>query len=151
MNFNSYKINVYNNNHFEFLKNVYFKHNAKLDSEQGNNTFVNFISVENSNERIEENSSFYEILSEENEMLGIFEVDENHITILYIDSINHKKSIGSFCINEIKQLLQNNYEKATVFASIYSTGFYLKNNFIKKHDEIRDIQGMKYHLMELHL
>ena len=144
------KINKYKKKHFYFLKNIYFKHNYIEDSKEGNDTFIDFITVKKSNERIKETSLFYEVVVK-NEIIGLFELDENHLTLLYIDSKNQKNGIGSNCIDEIKKLLKDKYEKLTVFSSVSSTGFYLKNNFIKLHDKIRDIKGMKYYLMELNL
>jgi len=143
------KITNYSEEHFNFIVDIYSKNNAKEDLEEGRLTFKQFISVEQTNARIKEGSQLYQVIINSIDRAGIFEIEENHITLLYVKDDFQLKGMGTFCINTIKFLLKNKYNKITVFASPYSVDFYIKNGFAKKLDKVQLIKGMRYYNMEL--
>lgn len=144
------KISYFSEVHFTFLKKVYFANNSTEDSEEGNTTFIDFVSIEKCNNRIKEGSLFYELIIDE-DLVGIFEIEENHITLLYIDTDFQKSGLGTFCIDKIKNILQENYSEITVFASPYSLDFYLKKGFVKQSQSQKKIKGMSYYPMSLNI
>ena len=143
------KIKSYLAVHFNFIINVYTKHNAKEDLEEGRSTFEKFISIEETNTRIRNGSQLYQLTINATEMAGIFEIDENHLTLLYVNNNKQFNGVGTFCIHTIKLLLKNKYSNLTVFASPYSLNFYLKNGFKQLTEDIQQIKGMRYYSMEL--
>jgi len=144
------KITNYSEFHSNFLKKVYLSNNFEEDTKEGNETFIDFVSVEKSKKRITEGSCFYELIIDRNS-IGIFEVDENHLSLLFICNEFQKKGMGIFCIETIKFVLKNDYSELTVFASPYSLDFYLKNGFIKQSEDKKMIKGMNYYPMSLKL
>ena len=84
-------------------------------------------------------------------MAGIFEIDDNHLTLLYINDNMQLSGAGTFCIDAIKFLLKNKCTTLTVFASPYSLDFYIKNGFEKRSKNVKLIKGMRYYEMELAL
>jgi len=145
------KIDVYLKQHYNFIFDIYLKHNAKEDLEEGRQTFKQFISLTQTNERIKKGSQLFQLTINTTETAGIFEFDENHLTLLYVNNQMQFSGVGTFCINSIKFLLKNKYDKLTVFATPYSVDFYLKNGFKKISNEVKTIKGMRYYSMELTL
>lgn len=145
------KVGTYSNEHFNFIARIYTKHNAKADLEEGRLTFKKFISVEETNTRIKNGSQFYQLNINDTEIAGIFEVEDNHLTLLYVNDSLQFSGAGTFCINTIKFLLKKKYGSLTVFATPYSVDFYLKNNFKKLSNEVKTIKGMRYYSMVLTL
>jgi len=145
------KIKSYLAVHFNFIISVYTKHNAKEDLEEGRSTFEKFISIEETNTRIKNGSQLYQLTINATEMAGIFEIDDNHLTLLYINDSMQLSGAGTFCIDAIKFLLKNKCTTLTVFASPYSLNFYIKNGFEKRSKNVQLIKGMRYYEMELAL
>lgn len=130
---------------------VYTRHNAAEDLEEGQLTFKKFVSVEQTLARIKNGSQLYQVSINSNEIAGIFEIEDNHLTLLYVNDKRQFKGLGTFCIHTIKFLLKSKYSNLTVFASPYSIGFYIKNGFVKLSEDIQIIKGMRYYSLELKL
>jgi len=145
------KINNYLDEHFSFINQIYTRHNAKEDLEEGRLTFKKFISVEETNARIKSGSQLYQLTLDATERAAIFEIESNHLTLLYVNDNMQFNGAGTLCINVIKFLLKNKYTKLTVFASPYSIDFYMKNGFKKLSNDIKTIKGMRYYSLELAL
>lgn len=142
------KIINYTDFHYNFLKKVYEAHNFKEDTKEGNNTFLAFISTSQAKARMEKGSLFYEAIIGQT-TVGIYEIEDNHLTLLYIDHNFHKQGIGTYCIKTIATLLQGKSKELTVCASPYSLDFYVKNNFVRKSEDLKMVRGMAYYLMAL--
>ena len=97
---------------------------------------------------MKEGSCFYELIIDEN-TVGIFEIDGNHLTLLYIDNSFQKVGVGTFCIDTIKFILKSNYSEVTVFASPYSIDFYIKKGFVKLSESKKTVKGINYYPMSL--
>ena len=143
------RISNYTNCHFEFIKRIYFNNNSKNDLPEGRNTFINFIGINTTNKRIKDKSIFYEVKNRHNELVGIFELEDSHLTLLYVKNDLHKKGIGSFCLGIIKDLLKSKYNQLTVFSTPSSLIFYHKQGFLKVSKEICNSEGIRYYHMRL--
>ena len=144
------KLDNFTEIHSNFLLDIYYKHNYKTDSITGNKTLEEFVSIYQSNKRISKGSIFYKAENFKRELIGIIEIDKNHLTLLYIKGNNQHQGIGSFCIEELKSKLQF-YSEITVCASPYSLPFYMKNGFKKIKPEIQEVKEINYFYMKLEL
>ena len=144
------KLKIFTDIHSNFIINIYNKHNSKTDSNLGNKTLLEFISIFQSNKRISKGSIFFEVTNAKKELIGIIETEKNHLTLLYIKNDNQHNGIGTLCIEELKSKL-GNYSEITVCASPYSVVFYVKNGFKKIKSEIQETKGINYYHMKLDL
>ena len=144
------KIAEYTYSHFNLIKDVYLKHNSINDTYEGQERLLKFISVDEANDRLNTESIFYEVLNHNKDLLGIIELEKNHIVLLYIKDSFQKKGIGKKSIEALKNL-HPNYPAFTVFATPYSIHFYEKNRFKKTNDNIQEIQGLRYYSMKIDL
>lgn len=76
-------------------------------------------------------------------MIGIR--NENHISLLFVDSEYHKKGIASRLVQESFDMIYEEYGKkeVTVNSSPYAVGFYHKIGFVDTNDEITT-DGIRY-------
>ena len=78
------KIAKYTYCHFNLIKDVYLRHNSINDTYEGQERLLKFISVDEANERLNTESIFYEVFNHNKDLLGIIELETNHIVLLYI-------------------------------------------------------------------
>jgi len=99
------KINKYLDEHFSFINQIYTRHNAKEDLEEGRLTFKKFISVEETNARIKGGSQLYQLILDATERAAIFEIESNHLTFASPYSIDfYMKNGFKKLSNDIKTI-----------------------------------------------
>jgi len=143
------RISKYTNCHFEFIKEIYFNNNSKNDLPEGRNTFIKFIGINTTNKRIKDKSNFYEVKNKHDELVGIFELEDSHLTLLYVKNDLHKRGVGSFCLGIIKDLLKTKYDQLTLFSTPSAIIFYHKQGFLKVSKEMFNTKGIRYYHMRL--
>jgi GNAT superfamily N-acetyltransferase len=133
------------------VNNVFQEFVGKDYSEEGNNTFMDYIEPKNILERLKnENNNFY-VAKHNDEIIGAMEIkNKDHISLFFLMKKYHGKGIGKKLFgNYIKTLKQNNSEikTITVNSSFYGEKIYEKLGFIKT-EEAQEKNGIKYIPME---
>lgn len=86
-------------------------------------------------------------------IVGIIGIrNENHISLLFVDSEYHKKGIASKLVKKAIESTKKEYGKTTmtVNSSPYAVGFYHKMGFVDLSDEITT-DGIRYTPMKLNI
>ncbi|QQB74989.1 GNAT family N-acetyltransferase [Fusobacterium canifelinum] len=128
-----------------FVKKVYIE--AKDDSytEQGIETFCNFID----NEKITKSFKVYGAF-ENNVLKGVIATDrrKRHISLFFVDKSSQGKGIGKKLMNIVIDNNENSY--ITVNSSRYGVPIYEKIGFAKIEEE-KEQDGLKFTSMKLML
>jgi GNAT superfamily N-acetyltransferase len=146
------KLKIEEINLFSIMVNNVFREFVGKDySEEGNNTFMDYIEPKNILERFKnENNNFY-VAKYYDEIIGAMEIkNKDHISLFFVIKKYHGKGIGKKLFgNYIKTLKQNNNEikTITVNSSFYGEKIYAKLGFIKT-EEAQEKNGIKYIPME---
>jgi GNAT superfamily N-acetyltransferase len=123
-------------------------------SEDGKETFKDYITPKSILERFNNGTSHLYIAKYIDEIIGILEIkNRDHISLFFVKKDFHGKGIWKILIsNYIKTLKQDNngIKTMTVNSSFFAERIYSKLGFIKT-DEIQERDGIKYIPMEYEL
>ena len=136
------------------INTVFDEFVGKDYSEEGNNTFKDYINPQNILNRFNEKISQYFIVKYNNEIIGILEIkNKDHISLFYIKKEFHGKGIGKKLFEHYLNIIKNEntgIKIITVNSSIYAEKIHSKLGFIKT-NEIQEKDGIKYIPMEYKL
>ena len=126
-----------------FAKKVYIECKDKSYSEQGIETFCNFVN----NKEITKSFKVYGAF-EDNVLKGIIATDsqKRHISLFFVDKSSQGKGIGKELINIVVNNNENSY--ITVNSSRYGVPIYEKLGFVKMVEE-KEQDGLKFTPMKL--
>ena len=126
-----------------FAKKVYIECKDESYSEQGIETFYNFIN----NKEITKSFKVYGAF-EDNVLKGIIATDsqKRHISLFFVDKSSQGKGIGKELINIVVNNNENSY--ITVNSSRYGVPIYEKLGFVKMVEE-KEQDGLKFTPMKL--
>ena len=126
-----------------FVKRVYIESKDESYSEQGIETFCNFVD----NKKITKSFKVYGAF-ENNILKGVIATDsqKRHICLFFVDKVSQGKGIGK----ELMKVVINNNENSyiTVNSSRYGVPIYEKLGFIKIEEE-KEQDGLKFTPMKL--
>ena len=126
-----------------FAKTVYIESKDESYSEQGIETFCNFVN----NKEITKSFKVYGAF-EDNVLKGLIATDsqKRHICLFFVDKSSQGKGIGK----ELMRVVVNNNENSyiTVNSSRYAVPIYEKLGFIKMEEE-KEQDGLKFTPMKL--
>ena len=126
-----------------FAKKVYIESKDESYSEQGIETFCNFVN----NKEITKSFKVYGAF-EDNVLKGLIATDsqKRHICLFFVDKVSQGKGIGK----ELMRVVVNNNENSyiTVNSSRYAVPIYEKLGFIKMEEE-KERDGLKFTPMKL--
>ncbi|AAL95491.1 Acetyltransferase [Fusobacterium nucleatum subsp. nucleatum ATCC 25586] len=126
-----------------FAKKVYIECKDESYSEQGIETFYNFIN----NKEITKSFKVYGAF-EDNVLKGLIATDrqKRHISLFFVDKVSQGKGIGK----ELMKAVINNNENSyiTVNSSRYAVPIYEKLGFVKMEEE-KERDGLKFTPMKL--
>ena len=126
-----------------FAKKVYIESKDESYSEQGIETFCNFINNKEMTKSFKVYGAF-----ENNILKGIIATDsqKRHICLFFVDKSSQGKGIGK----ELMRVVVNNNENSyiTVNSSRYAVPIYEKLGFIKMEEE-KEQDGLKFTPMKL--
>ena len=126
-----------------FVKRVYIESKDESYSEQGIETFCNFVD----NKKITKSFKVYGAF-EDNILKGIIATDsqKRHICLFFVDKVSQGKGIGK----ELMRVVVNNNENSyiTVNSSRYGVPIYEKLGFTKTEEE-KEQEGLKFTPMKL--
>ena len=126
-----------------FAKKVYIECKDESYSEQGIETFCNFVN----NKEITKSFKIYGAF-EDNVLKGIIATDsqKRHISLFFVDKSSQGKGIGKELINIVVNNNENSY--ITVNSSRYGVPIYEKLGFVKMVEE-KEQDGLKFTPMKL--
>ncbi|MFA3905923.1 GNAT family N-acetyltransferase [Fusobacterium nucleatum] len=126
-----------------FVKRVYIESKDESYSEQGIETFCNFVNNKEMTKLFKVYGAF-----EDNILKGIIATDrrKRHISLFFVDKVSQGKGIGK----ELMKVVVNNNENSyiTVNSSRYGVPIYEKIGFIKTEEE-KEQDGLKFTPMKL--
>jgi GNAT superfamily N-acetyltransferase len=144
------EINQYSNMINNLIISVFDEFVGKDYSEEGNNTFKDFVEQNKIFERFNNGLSQIFIAKYNNEIIGVLETKNNdHISLYFVKKDFHGQGIGKKLFQYFMETIRNNneIEIITVNSSIFAEKIYSKLGFIKL-DEIQEKNGIKYIPME---
>ena len=126
-----------------FAKRVFIESEDESYSEQGIETFCNFVN----NKKITKSFKVYGAF-EDNVLKGIIATDrrKRHISLFFVDKVSQGKGIGKELMNIVVNNNENSY--ITVNSSRYGVPIYEKLGFVKIEDE-KEQDGLKFTPMKL--
>ncbi len=126
-----------------FAKKVYIECKDESYSEQGIETFCNFINNKEMTKSFKVYGAF-----ENNILKGIIATDsqKRHISLFFVDKSSQGKGIGKELINIVVNNNENSY--ITVNSSRYGVPIYEKLGFVKMVEE-KEQDGLKFTPMKL--
>ena len=126
-----------------FVKRVYIESKDESYSEQGIETFCNFINDKEMTKSFKVYGAF-----EDNILKGVIATDrrKRHINLFFVDKVSQGKGIGK----ELMRVVVNNNENSyiTVNSSRYGVPIYEKLGFVKTEEE-KEQDGLKFTPMKL--
>ena len=126
-----------------FVKRVYIESKDESYSEQGIETFCNFVD----NKKITKSFKVYGAF-ENNILKGIIATDsqKRHICLFFVDKVLQGKGIGKELMRVVVNDNENSY--ITVNSSRYGVPIYEKLSFVKMEEE-KERDGLKFTPMKL--
>ena len=126
-----------------FTKKVYIECKDDSYSEQGIETFCNFVN----NKKITKSFKVYGAF-EDNVLKGIIATDrrKRHINLFFVDKVSQGKGIGKKLMSTVIDDNENSF--ITVNSSRYAIPIYEKIGFIKTEEE-KEQDGLKFTPMKL--
>ena len=126
-----------------FAKKVYIECKDESYSEQGIETFCNFVN----NKEITNSFKVYGAF-EDNILKGIIATDrrKRHISLFFVDKVSQGKGIGKELMSIVIDDNENSY--ITVNSSRYGVPIYEKLGFVKTEEE-KEQDGLKFTPMKL--
>ena len=131
----------------DLVKRIYLKYNSKIDSEEGINNILTFMSKENMRLRFYiEGALILVARDKNNKIVGAIELKNfEHISLFFVDDKYFKLGIGKKLFEEVKNILE--LEKYSVNASDYALEFYKKLGFVQIIDSIKIENGVHFYPM----
>ena len=131
----------------DLVKRIYLKYNSKIDSEEGINNILTFMSKENMRLRFYiEGALMLVARDKNNRIVGAIELKNfEHISLFFVDDKYFKFGIGKKLFEEVKNILK--LEKYSVNASDYALEFYKKLGFVQITDSIKIENGVHFYPM----
>lgn len=131
----------------DLVKRIYLKYNSKIDSEEGINNILTFMSKENMRLRFYiEGALILVARDKNNKIVGAIELKNfEHISLFFVDDKYFKFGIGKKLFEEVKNILK--LEKYSVNASDYALEFYKKLGFVQITDSIKIENGAHFYPM----
>lgn len=131
----------------DLVKRIYLKYNSKIDSEEGINNILTFMSKENMRLRFYiEGALMLVARDKNNKIVGAVELKNfEHISLFFVDDKYFKFGIGKKLFEEVKNILK--LEKYSVNASDYGLEFYKKLGFVQITDSIKIENGVHFYPM----
>ncbi len=128
---------------FLFVKKVYIECKDESYSEQGIETFCNFVD----NKEITKSFKVYGAF-EDNVLKGLIATDrrKRHINLFFVDKVSQGKGIGKKLMSIVIDDNENSF--ITVNSSRYAVPIYEKIGFIKTEEE-KEQDGLKFTPMKL--
>ncbi|WP_300369076.1 GNAT family N-acetyltransferase [Brachyspira sp.] len=129
-------------------KNIYLKYNSNLDSKEGINNVLAFISPDSMKLRFYMEGSLILIAVNNNEksIIGMLEItDFNHISLFFVDDKYFKLGIARSLFDEAKKII--NSDKYTMKSSHYALEFYKNLGFVELYNDIQEENGVHFHYM----
>ena len=126
-----------------FVKRVYIESKDESYSEQGIETFCNFVD----NKKITKSFKVYGAF-EDNILKGVIATDsqKRHICLFFVDKVSQGKGIGKELMRVVVNDNENSY--ITVNSSRYGVPIYEKLGFVKMEEE-KERDGLKFTPMKL--
>ena len=126
-----------------FAKKVYIESKDNSYSEQGIETFCNFVD----NKKITKSFKVYGAF-EDNILKGVIATDrrKRHINLFFVDKVSQGKGVGKKLMNIVVNNNENSY--ITVNSSRYGVPIYEKLGFVKMVEE-KEQDGLKFTPMKL--
>ena len=126
-----------------FAKRVFIESEDESYSEQGIETFCNFVN----NKKITKSFKVYGAF-EDNVLKGIIATDrrKRHINLFFVDKVSQGKGIGKKLMSTVIDDNENSF--ITVNSSRYAIPIYEKIGFIKTEEE-KEQDGLKFTPMKL--
>lgn len=120
----------------ELVNSVFSEFVAVEYSEQGKNTFENYLKNKYEEISLDLKSGDKKIWAyyEKGEILGVISTREtSHISLLFVDKKHHKKGIAKQMLNFLLEELKKypNIDKITVHSSPYAVGVYEHLGFVQ--------------------
>lgn len=131
----------------DLVKRIYLKYNSKIDSEEGINNILTFMSKENMRLRFYiEGALILVARDKNNKIVGAIELKNfEHISLFFVDDKYFKFGIGKKLFEEAKNIF--GAEKFSVNASDYALEFYKKLGFVQITDSIKIENGVHFYPM----
>lgn len=131
----------------DLVKRIYLKYNSKIDSEEGINNILTFMSKENMRLRFYiEGALMLVARDKNNKIVGAIELKNfEHISLFFVDDKYFKFGIGKKLFEEVKNIVK--LEKYSVNASDYALEFYKKLGFVQITDSIKIENGAHFYPM----
>jgi GNAT superfamily N-acetyltransferase len=142
-------------NLFSRMINNVFDEFVGMDySEEGNQTFKDYIKPENIMTRLNEKTSQFFVAKYNNEIVGVLEIkNKDHISLFFVKKGFHGKGIGKKLFDNYGEILKkgnNGIKIISVNSSSYAEKIYSKLGFTKT-SEMQEKSGIKYIPMECKL
>ena len=135
----------------KMVGNIFNEFVGRDYSEEGNNTFKDYIKPESIIKRYMDKSSIFFTVKIENLITGMMEIkNTDHISLLFVKKEFHGKGIGKYLFRHYLKKIEDKklrIKTITVNSSIYAEKIYSKLGFIKT-NEIQEKDGIKYIPME---
>ena len=154
----SYRYNLIKPRHLRqaitLVKDVFMQFEAPEYSQEGIQTFFNFISATNPIKKAMKKKSF--IIwgcYEKSKLIGVSAVrNENHVSLMFVDKDHHRKGIGQALFDLLRQYVKDytNCTFITVHSSPYAIPFYRSIGFYDT-DVEQVSQGIRYTPMQYDL
>jgi predicted GNAT family N-acyltransferase len=133
------------------INNVFVEFVGKDYSEEGKNSFKDYINPQNILTRFNEKTSKFLTAQYGNEIIGILEIkNKDHISLFFIKKEFLGKGIGKKLFKYYLRIVENEnlgIKTITVNSSIYAEKIYSKLGFVKT-SEIQEKDGIKFIPME---
>ena len=128
-------------------KNIYLKYNSNLDSKEGIDNVLMFISIESMKLRFFMEGSLILVAKDDNDIIvGMLEITNyDHISLFFVDDKHFKLGIATQLFEEAKNILKS--DKYTVKSSNYALEFYKKLGFVQLFNDIQIENGVHFHYM----
>lgn len=133
-----------NNVFDEFVGNDY--------SDEGKNSFKDYLKPEAISTRLTEKTSRFFIAKIESELVGVLEIkNKSHVSLFFVKKEFQKQGIGKKLFADYKKLLQQNNPEIKIMdvnSSFYAEPIYAKLGFART-DSPQEKNGIKYIPMKL--
>lgn len=128
-------------------KNIYLKYNSNLDTKEGIDNVLMFISFDSMKVRFFMEGSLILTAKDDNDIIvGMLEITNyDHISLFFVDDKHFKLGIATQLFEEAKNILKS--DKYTVKSSNYALEFYKKLGFVQLFNDIQIENGVHFHYM----
>jgi GNAT superfamily N-acetyltransferase len=126
---------------------VFLEFEAPEYSEEGINTFREFIEPSRLSREIQENRMRFYCCHENDSVIGVLAYrDTSHISLLFVDKSYHRKGIAAELFRiSLTEILEEykDVKEITVNSSPYAESIYRKMGFVSQ-DTVQTLNGIKY-------